>query len=129
MAIPIRRAQQMEIEAVRHLQYWVFPYGGNSSVSLLKPVFQQALVSADNGTAHGQLAMYCMCDFEDRDKHLVSLVQLAIDAYAVAEGSRGLGAPFAGGAGYFASPLWPIRAGRTAVRRRGHEERPRHSER
>ena len=39
----------------------------------------------------------------------MSLVQLAIDAYAVAEGSSGLGAPFAGGAGYYASPLWPIR--------------------
>ena len=36
------QAQQMEIEAVRHLQYWIYPYGGNSSVSLLKPVFQQA---------------------------------------------------------------------------------------
>ena len=99
----------MEIAAARHLQYWIFPYGGNSSVPLLKPVFQQSWYPRDSGTAHGQLAMYVMCDFEDRDKHLVSLVQLAIDAYAVAEGSSGLGAPFAGGAGFFASPLWPIR--------------------
>jgi len=104
------QAQQMEIAAVRHLQYWVHPLGGNSSVPLLKPVFQQSWYPRDSGTAYGQLAMYVMCDFEDRDKHLVSLIQLAIDAYAVAEGDGFVGsAPFAMGAGYFASPLWPIR--------------------
>jgi hypothetical protein len=102
--------QNMEIGAVRHLQYWVFPLGGLSSVPLLKPVFQQSWYPRDNGTAYGQLAMYVMCDFDDRDKHLISLMQLAIDAYAVAEGEGFVGSsPFSCGAGYYASPLWPIR--------------------
>ena len=64
------------------------------------------------GTVFGQLAMYWMCDFADRDFFLKRILQVAIDAYAVAEAegnrysrrSRAVPVTIRHRAGSFASP-------------------------
>jgi hypothetical protein len=102
------QADMMNIAAMRDVWYWIFP-SATSNRRMIMPHFNQQW-HGSIGTVFGQLAMYCMCNFSDRDVFLKRILQHAIDAYAIAEaqGSRYL-TPFSGGAGFYPSPVWLIR--------------------
>ena len=105
---PLTNTDSMHKNGLRDLQYHVTAFGGIPTV--MKPVYNQFVYPRDFGTAAGRLAMYVMCNFKDRDLYLKRILQVAIDAYAVAQGNGHTGlAPFAGGAGFWCSPLWFIR--------------------
>ena len=104
----VTTTDQMHRNAMRDLHYWVFPFG--TDLSIMKPLLNQDWYPRDFGTVLGRLAMYVMCRFADRDHFVKRILQVAIDAYAVAKGEGFTGgAPFSGGAGFWPSPLWAIR--------------------
>ena len=102
------QTEMMHIASLRDVWYWIYP-AGTSNRMMVQPHWNQQW-HTPIGTVFGQLAMYCMCDFADRDHFIKRIIQVAIDAYAVAEaqGSR-YGVPFAIGAGFYPTPLWLIR--------------------
>jgi hypothetical protein len=104
----ITNEQAMRCNGLYDLQYWLTPIIGNNAISLLKPYRQQYGYPRDTGTAQSRLAAYVLHNFADRDVFLVNLIQVAIDTFAIANGFSGR-APFSGGAGFWAGPLWLIR--------------------
>ena len=102
------QAEMIHIAALRDVWYWITP-SGSSNRMMVQPHYNQQW-HTPIGVVFGQLAMYCMCDFSDRDFFLKRILQVAIDAYAVAEaeGNRYY-TPFASGAGFYPSPCWLIR--------------------
>ncbi len=104
----ITNEESMRAGGLYDLQYWIHPIIGNNIISLIKPYRQQYVYPRDTNAAQGRVSAYVMHDFADRDVFLVNLMQVAIDAFAVADGHSGR-TPFATGAGFWGSPLWAIR--------------------
>jgi hypothetical protein len=101
---------EMNINALRDVQWYVYPMHGGFCVSYLSPLFNMFWYPEQRGMSYGQIANYVMGDFTDRDDFLKRIIQVAIDAYAIVEGDGFTGSsPFGGGAGFPFSPLWFIR--------------------
>jgi hypothetical protein len=102
------QTEMMHIASLRDVWYWIYP-NGTSNRMMVQAHYNQQWHSYV-GQVLGQLAMYCMCNFSDRDFFLKRILQVAIDAYAVAEaeGNR-YQTPWWGGAGYYPSPCWSVR--------------------
>jgi hypothetical protein len=100
--------EQMRKESCEDMTYFITPHRtARNGYTMLSPAMNMNWYPRDRGNSWGKLACYVLHDVPDRDKFLKRLIQIAIDAYAVAQFVGA--APFSCGAGFFCTPLWLIR--------------------